>query len=394
MLRKFRVKNFLSFRDWQTLDLTVAANAPDLPGRFVRSVPGSKDRFPTFVAIFGANASGKTNILRALTFVSGFVQHSQDARTTDHIALVPYFGKQSGKENSEFEVELDALFDASLPRRRFFYKLVISHDQERVLEEELSYYSTNRPRRLFLRRGQEFKFGKDFQIRRNDPAVGKIRKNSSVISTLAQFNHSLSSAIVMGLNTIQSNVAGILGNREINFENMLEHYQENPNVLNKFVEMSRKFDVGIEKIEIEFENGSPKPLFYHRGVDTPILHSMESHGTNKIFSLFPILNYVLETGSFAIVDELDNTIHSLLLPEIIDLFADPVRNPLGAQLIAVCHNASILQHLEKEEVYFTEKADDGATTIYGLKNIRGVRRESNIYANYLAGAFGGVPKVA
>ena len=70
MLRKFRVKNFLSFRDWQTLDLTVAANAPDLPGRFVQSVPGSKDRFPTFVAIFGANASGKTNILRALTFRS------------------------------------------------------------------------------------------------------------------------------------------------------------------------------------------------------------------------------------------------------------------------------------------------------------------------------------
>ena len=81
--------------------------------------------------------------------------------------------------------------------------------------------------------------------------------------------------------------------------------------------------------------------------------------------------------------------------EIIDLFVDPTRNPRNAQLIAACQNPSILQHLEKEEVFFAEKAcDNGATEIYGLKDIKGVRRESNIYANYLAGAFGGVPKVA
>lgn len=94
------------------------------------------------------------------------------------------------------------------------------------------------------------------------------------------------------------------------------------------------------------------------------------------------------------MDELDNAIHSLILPEIVDLFVDPVRNPNNAQLIAACQNPSILQYLKKEEVFFAEKGHDGATEIYGLKDIKGVRRESNIYANYLAGAFGGVPKVA
>ena len=79
---------------------------------------------------------------------------------------------------------------------------------------------------------------------------------------------------------------------------------------------------------------------------------------------------------------------------IVDLFVDSERNPHHAQLIAVCHNPSILKILEKEEVYFAEKAADGATSIYGLKDIKGVKRESNIYANYLAGAFGGIPRVA
>ena len=113
-----------------------------------------------------------------------------------------------------------------------------------------------------------------------------------------------------------------------------------------------------------------------------------------VYNLFPTLFYAIQRGGVAVIDELDNAIHSLLVPEIVDLFVDPDRNPHRAQLIAVCHNPSILQYLEKEEIYFTEKSSVGATSIYGLKDIRGVRRESNIYANYLAGAFGGVPKIA
>ena len=111
-------------------------------------------------------------------------------------------------------------------------------------------------------------------------------------------------------------------------------------------------------------------------------------------SLRIVLNYFLQNGSVAIVDEFDNAIPSLLLPELIDLFVDPIRNPNHAQLVTICQNPSILQYLEKEEVFLAEKGTDGVSTIYGMKDIKGVRRSSNIYANYLAGAFGGVPKVA
>ena len=394
MLRKFRVKNFLSFRDWQTLDLTVAANAPDLPGRFVRSVPGSKDRFPTFVAIFGANASGKTNILRALTFVARFVQFSQNDPPNQLIPSLPFFGGQSNDEMSEFEIEIDGAIGEMEERVRFHYRLAISTDQTHVVEEELKYYPHNRPRRLFLRRGQSFEFGEDFQIRSNDPSVRKIRKNGSVISTLAQFNHPLSVEMLNGLSLMQSNVAGVMGNHDFSMDAVSNFYRLNPHSLNDFLALSGKFDMNIERVEISTSESGLAPMFYHCGVNVPIHHTFESHGTNKIFSLFPIFNLVLQSGSVAFVDELDNSIHSLLLPEIIELFVDPERNPNHAQLIAVCQNPSILQHLEKEEVFFAEKASDGTSSIYGMKDIKGVRRESNIYANYLAGAFGGVPKVA
>ena len=394
MLRKFRVRNFLSFREWQTLDLTVAANAPELPGRFVHPVPGKKDRFPAFVAIFGANASGKTNILRAIAFLANFMRSSQAAPANARLPMAQFYGEGQDGEPTEFEVEFDGKFRNSGKREVFRYKLVVSHDQKRVLEEELVYSPRGRPKRLFSRRGQEFRFGSDYQMRGSDPTIPKIRENSSVISTLAQFNHSVSVDICRNLAFLYTNVEDVFGNHKSTATGAADFYFHSEELRKGFLEISRRFDTGIEKVEIAISSTGMEPLFFHRGVHRPISHAAESHGTNMVYNLFPTLFYAAQRGGIAVIDELDNAIHSLLVPEIVDMFVDPVRNPHRAQLIAVCHNPSILQYLEKEEIYFTEKSSIGATSIYGLKDIRGVRRESNIYSNYLAGAFGAVPKIA
>lgn len=393
MLRKFRVKNFLSFRDWQTLDLTVAANAPDLPGRFVQSVPGSRDRFPTFVAIFGANASGKTNILRAITFLANFIRSSQELPASTPLRFAQFYGKDNNEESTEFEIELDGKINGSEKAELFRYRLTVSYDQMNVLEEDLIYFPRGRSKRLFSRRGQEFKFGTDFKIRKNDPSIQKIRQNCSVISTLAQFNHSVSMDIATSLSFFHTNVDELFSDQEDFEKNEADLYFSNSDLRKEFLKLVRRFDVGIEAVEIAISNNGMEPLFRHEGVDRLISYQLESHGTTSIYNLFPKLYYAIRRGSVAIVDELDNTIHSLLIPEIVDLFADSERNPHNAQLIAVCHNPSILQFLEKEEIYFAEKARDGTTSIYGLKEIKGVRRDSNIFANYLAGSFGGIPKI-
>jgi predicted ATPase len=98
-------------------------------------------------------------------------------------------------------------------------------------------------------------------------------------------------------------------------------------------------------------------------------------------------------GGIAVVDELDSTIHPNLLPEILRWFHNKETNPHNAQLWISGQSASLLDELDKEEVYFTEKGEKGQTKIFGLKDIEGVRRVDNFYQKYLGGVYGAVPRI-
>ena len=118
----------------------------------------------------------------------------------------------------------------------------------------------------------------------------------------------------------------------------------------------------------------------------------ESHGTRQFLKLFPLISDALTTGTIAIIDEIDAAIHPMLLPEIVNWFHNPDRNPHNAQLWMSCHNVSLLEELSKEEVVFCEKDWQGRTEIFALSDIRGVRRDENYYKKYLGGVFGAVPR--
>lgn len=120
----------------------------------------------------------------------------------------------------------------------------------------------------------------------------------------------------------------------------------------------------------------------------------ESQGTRNFFTLYPAIWNVLSLGGIAVLDELDNDIHPMMLVEIIQKFQSESTNPFNAQLIMSCHDATLLQHLVKEEVYLTEKKFSGRTVVYGAKNIQRVRRDTNLYAKYLSGALGAIPRMA
>ena len=92
-------------------------------------------------------------------------------------------------------------------------------------------------------------------------------------------------------------------------------------------------------------------------------------------------------------DEIDSTVHPMLLPEILRWFYDPVINLHQAQLWISGHSASLLEDLQKEEIFFTEKDQQGRTKIFGLKDIEGVRRVDNFYQKYLGGVYGAVPSI-
>ena len=101
---------------------------------------------------------------------------------------------------------------------------------------------------------------------------------------------------------------------------------------------------------------------------------LESHGTQQFIRVYPAIRGALLTGGIAVVDELDVAIHPSVLPEILRWFADQARNPHGAQLWMSCHSVSLLDDLIKEEILICEKNAGGATHIYGLSDIQGIRR--------------------
>lgn len=125
----------------------------------------------------------------------------------------------------------------------------------------------------------------------------------------------------------------------------------------------------------------------------PLPVQLESQGTRTFIRIFPLLAAALQTGGIAVVDELDLSIHPIVLPEIMRWFHDIERNPHNAQLWMTCQNASLLEELVKEEVFFCEKDSKGRSAVYGLRDIQAVRRNDNYYRKYLGGVYGAVPNI-
>ena len=197
------------------------------------------------------------------------------------------------------------------------------------------------------------------------------------------------------LSTIRTNVL-LMQKYDLDLSKTIEYYASNDEVLKKLNSKIQMLDLGIEEVFMSetYNSGNmPMLLFKHSGLNYELAIDFESHGTQKFIKIFPLINYTLETGGLLVLDEIDNDIHPALMPEIIGWFHDVRTNPHNAQLFMACHNASILEHLEKEEIYFTEKSSDGKTEIYGLKDIAGVRRVDNYYKKYLGGVFGAVPNI-
>lgn len=174
---------------------------------------------------------------------------------------------------------------------------------------------------------------------------------------------------------------------------MVRNYAASPMHLQLLNREISRIDLGIKEIHIVQGPGGPVFQFIHDNLAVPMPFFLESAGTRHFVKLYPLIAGVLSTGGVLLVDEMDLSIHPIVLPEILRWFHDPKRNPANAQLWITCHNASLLDTLVKEEVLFTEKDAAGRTSVYGLTEIAGVRREDNFYKKYLSGLFGAVPQI-
>ncbi len=397
MLYKIAIENFYSIAERQELVFEIPKNAPDLEC-FKVSRSDGVTRLPTVVGFFGPNASGKSTVLRSVVSLTMFACDSFNWTDEIDFFFQAYRQQDWWGKPTKIMVEFDCQLSPDAPSALFRYELHVTHKVKSfvgktIAYEALFYAPKGKFRCLFKRNGQQFDFGPEFNISNtNDSRKESIRSNASVISTLEKFNHPVSTHLKSLIKTLGSNIVSV--NKIIPTNNqLLSVYENNKPCLDQLNRELRRLDVGLESMTLERGNQGLFAKFKHVGLDEIIFLHEESGGTQRFIEIFARLYHSLAMGSVVIIDELDTEFHPLLLSELLRWFNDSERNPHGAQLLCTGHNPVLLDNLEKEQVFFTEKPLGQSTRIYGARDIKGLRREPSLMKKYLAGELGAVPHI-
>jgi hypothetical protein len=404
MLYRIEIENFYSIRDAVSIDLRAARNAP-FSSHLQPVWPGAMERAPKVLAFFGANGSGKSNVLRAIVFLAWFTKESFQIGPDSPLPLVRFLDPEAAAAPTRLAVTFSGPSDptsaqaANGPHCSYQYELVLggAPGPVQVVTEALHYWPAGASRkvRLFERHADPTKIeaGRAFGFSGYRVPVEKIlRPNVSLISTLAQLRHPFALSLWNAASTVFYNL--MMEKYEFTDDDtIVRHYAKYPALIDRLNRDIERIDLGVRAMTVEDGANGPAAWFQHDGLTERLPMRLESHGTRMFVRTFPYVMQALETGGVAVVDELDNAIHPLVLPEIVRWFRDPERNALGAQLWMTCQNVSLLEELEKEEVWFCSKDRTGRTSVFGLADVKNVRRVDNFYRKYLSGIYGAVPLI-
>ena len=399
MLHKISVSNYQSIRDEVALDFRVPGTTPERP--WLRRPTARPDlRVPTVIALIGPNGAGKTTLQRALADTIRFAADSY-AFPLGQLSLFESFASEEAfGRSTRIEVEFDApwlLSGPEGPNRVFRYTVEFLRETTRFFPDAVGYealldFPRGRPRRLMERRGDgSVHVAREMAIRPNDDRLASIPANASVLSTLSRMGIETFREIVDGLDEVQMNVAPIDPIR-LDDETVTDYFREDSEARKRISGKLGRFDLGIEGMDVEqWDDGTWHLVFPHSGLTLPMTLISESAGTRHVIHAFPVLDVALETGGLAVMDALDNDLHADMVDEILGWFRREETNPRNAQLICSLHSLSVLDELEKEEVFIVEKDREGATGAYGVRAVQGVRRSADLRKLYRGGALGGLP---
>lgn len=408
MIHKFQVSNFQSIREEISLDLRIPGTTPELDC-FRRNPYQPETRLPSVIAMFGPNGSGKTTLLRSLVATMSFAANSYyDSGSNTLKSFIPFLEQEMITRPTRIELEVDTkwfgpnLSDPNISDTGSLYRYVLEIDRDNpdianpgVKYESIHSFPKGRSRRLLEReRGKPIYLAKELGVHPSDSRLAAVPPEASAISALARMGVEPFPNLAQDLRNMSTNIVGA-DPRRPDTDAVIRAYGENPGLANKVSEKLQRFDLGIENLKISQISDAPDAqwtmIFEHQGLDVPVVLGAESAGTRNMARMFPLINYVLETGGLAIMDSLDSDFHTELVLEILNWFRRKETNPKNAQLICSLHNPAILDDLEKEEVYIVEKDRGGVTRAYGLRNIQGLRRGGSLQRQYRSGSLGGLP---
>ncbi|MCB4756523.1 MAG: ATP-binding protein [Elusimicrobia bacterium] len=408
MIYSFSFKNFCSFADRATISFEdIRKGLETKNNMFAETEAGG--RLAKVMILVGPNASGKTNALKALAFLSWFVRYSFIQLEGEKAEIpVDAFAFTDQKGNvSEFEL----IFE----HKKKVYKYILHLCRTHILKEELHVREESQHFNYKFKRNWDPKQEKSTIVQRLDMNTevleGILRKNVSLISAAVAINNDFLKDIAEFWGKIMGNVFRLgkswdtssLGKNRLS--EATEAYNRDQNLLKKAEKFLKDIDLGLDGISIKEHDspdpktGEPKKVYIPFGVHNvnqvayELPFTFESSGTKNMFVLLRLLIPVIEMGGIAVIDELEIDLHPHTLPCIIGLFANPDTNPKGSQLLFTSHSLEVLNHLEKEQIVLVEKKKDCKSELYRLDELKGVRRDDNIYSKYMAGAYGAVPNI-
>jgi AAA15 family ATPase/GTPase len=412
VLVEFRVTNFRSIRELQTLSM-VAATGKEHRGTnvFDSEAPATPELLRSAV-IYGPNAAGKSNLILALRFVHDFVLNSASkGQKGDAIPVVPFLmDADSADAPSEFEL----IFVERGVRYQYGFALT----RQRVEAEWLIAHPKGSPQRWFDRKSgaDDWSFGSNFRGQRKIWQE-TTRDNALFLSTAVQLNAEQLNPV---FDWFRNRLRLINPYARVMPDFSISQCESNPGVQKQIIDFLAMADLGIGDVKVDRRKFDPSMLsedipeafrqqflkdmadqefadvhFSHRtsdGRDVLLDMDDESGGTQKLFALAGPWLDVLANGWVLVIDELDTSLHPLLMRQLVGMFNDPVVNTKGAQLVFSTHDTSILDReiFRRDQVWFMEKDRRLQSHLYPLTDFS-PRKEENFARGYLQGRYGALP---
>lgn len=380
MVLEIRLSNMFSFRDEVTLDLQAAKiqtkKARELEGNLF-SVDG--EQMLKSVALFGANASGKSNVIKAIRACVNMVRSSHNYNVDTRFAISPFKFEDYANKPSSFYIRF------LLNGVEYEYSFSFMHDE--IITETLYYYPNGRKSLVFRRdesRGTEKKDIYEFKtvIKRPFDVADNTSKKTLYISRASQMDREIAQKIFLFFcNDI------VLDYQVANIDSLDNLFKERKE---QMLEVLRTADSDI----IDFKIQNNAITTFHRTNPSVAFdfETEESEGTKTLFRMMVRMIGIIHEGKMLLVDEIDNSLHTQLVEFVIGMF----NHSNHAQLIYTIHNTHLLNtdFQRRDQVYFVNKREDGSSDLYSLFDFKDFRDTLDMEKAYLQGRFDAIPIIS
>ncbi len=422
MLLQASFKNFYSYQEEAVLTMLASSDKSLLDQNTIPLV-ASKKRILRNINIYGANASGKSNVFKVFFYAKTFLLNAIKNIGNDYKIPTKPFLLSSVSENQTSEFEFIIIQDGT----QYRYGFEVS--AEKIYREWLYAAYTKKETLLFDRKGQDFKLGSKFK--EGESLTDKVAEKVPFVSVVAQFNGEIAKSIIKWFSSIR-----IMGENSDKFSTSMiisKSQQKGDLKFDLIKQLIKKSDFGIVDIQVKDEIVSPKDFFKSKQGELPpkLVENMlkqesihlldetmghykydqdrsnkemtyfpleeESTGTRKFYHLVGPIIETLVDGGIIFIDELDKSIHTELVVELIKLFNNPAINKNNAQFITTTQNQRLLREkslLRRDQFWFVEKDKYGRSSLFSLGSFPAVRKDDSWDKEYFNGRYGGVPIIA